>query len=132
MTRAISCKDAVRLKTLTPAFVFGMLALQTMLAESVCPADGLVITSLNDSTHAPTSRHYTGEAWDLRVHAFSSDRLVQRFAELYQERLGEQFTILYESPSTANAHLHVQVKMGHAFRWDHPRAAALSALLASR
>jgi hypothetical protein len=129
MTRQITCKQNVRLNQLTPAFVYGMLALQTMLLDQSCPDDGIVVTSLNDSTHGPTSRHYTGEAWDLRVHNFGSDQQVRAFQALYLARLGPQFTILYESPETMHAHLHCQVALGRAFQWDPDRETALARLL---
>ena len=70
---------------------------------------GLVITSANDSVHAQKSRHYSNEALDIRTHNLKNPVEVQK---LLKSNLGEKFTVLFESPNTPNAHLHIQPKAG--------------------
>lgn len=64
----------------------------------------LVITSGSDGTHSPTSRHYRGEALDLRIWNLHDPEAVR--AKI-QAALGPKFTALMESD-----HIHVQVKKG--------------------
>jgi hypothetical protein len=73
---------------------------------------GLVITSANDSVHSKNSRHYVNEAIDLRTHNLKSPEEVQK---LLKSKLGIKFTVLYESPGTPNAHIHIQPRMGTTF-----------------
>lgn len=71
-----------------------------------------VITSANDSLHKKNSRHYTNEAIDLRTHNLKNPEEAQK---MLQSKLGPKFTVLYESPGTANAHLHLQPKSGTTY-----------------
>lgn len=73
---------------------------------------GLVITSANDSVHSKNSRHYKNEALDLRTHNLKNPVEVQK---ILKSKLGEKFTVLYESPGLPNAHIHCQPKMGTEF-----------------
>ena len=79
-----------------------------------CPAE-IMITSVNDSTHLPTSKHYLNEAIDLRSHNFDATK-----KELFRKQLEDflnigspcPFTVLLESIGTSNEHFHVQVRKG--------------------
>jgi hypothetical protein len=73
---------------------------------------GLVITSANDSVHSRTSRHYVNEALDLRTHNLKSPEEVQK---ILKSKLGPKFTVLYESPGTPNAHIHIQPVKGSEY-----------------
>ncbi len=66
------------------------------------------ITSVNDSTHMVGSRHYVGQAVDLRVHTLPDEAARHAVAAELRAALGPQFTVLYESPGTPNAHIHVE------------------------
>ena len=76
------------------------------VADSVYREKGyeLVITSLNDSTHSDTSRHYQGMAVDFRTrHLRNNDP--QIITQLIKERLGKQFLVLFE-----RNHIHISYK----------------------
>lgn len=68
----------------------------------------VVITAGSNGTHAPKSRHYTGEAVDIRTHNFTLP--VDTLRASLQAALGPKFVVIWESPNTPNSHLHVQVR----------------------
>lgn len=110
----VTCKSSVRLKGLTPSLLRILRGVYAVAATCADVPD-VVITSINDSTHGPTSRHYTDEAVDLRVHNFPTDAARHRFAAALRAELGPVFTVLYEAPGTPNAHMHVQPKKGTTY-----------------
>lgn len=71
----------------------------------------LMITSANDSTHLPTSKHYKNLALDLRCKDFDR-KVLASFIQSLQTELGNDWTLLHEDAGTPNEHLHVQLKMG--------------------
>ena len=73
---------------------------------------GLVITSANDSVHMRNSRHYSNEALDIRTHNLKDPKEVQT---QLKRKLGSRFTVLYESPGTPNAHIHIQPIKGSVY-----------------
>ncbi len=64
----------------------------------------VMITSGSEGQHAPTSRHYSGEAIDIRTRNLKSP---EAFRKLYEVALGPKFRVLNEGD-----HLHAQVKKG--------------------
>lgn len=99
---AVSLKPGVK-------FEVESLGLARILASVlICGrVEDLVITSGSDGKHAPNSRHYKGEAVDIRTsnlkdRAATIDRL--------KRTLGPMFTVLDEGD-----HLHVQVKKGMTY-----------------
>lgn len=110
----LTCKPTVRFKAFTPALLHLLRGVYAVAAPLVAPA-AIVITSANDSTHSPTSRHYSDEAIDLRVKTFPSEAARLRFAAALRAELGPAFTVLYEGAGTLNAHLHLQPKKGTAY-----------------
>ncbi len=62
----------------------------------------LVITSLQDGVHATNSKHYTGQAADLRTSNLDPS-IVAGLAQELQARLGAGYWVLLESD-----HIHVQ------------------------
>jgi hypothetical protein len=111
----LACKDSVRFKRFTPAMLRMLAVLGDLAVTSGTAPDPLVITSANDSTHDPQSRHYTDEALDLRTHTFASRDLVLTFKAQLEQRLGDQFTVLWEGQGTGNSHLHCQVRKNHQY-----------------
>lgn len=100
----IRWKDSCRFDDL-----HGAIVLAIVRADAIFAGAGLDcwLTSLNDSTHMTGSKHFIGRAVDLRVHHIPD---AQRGEIAHQMRvaLGPQFTVLYESAGTPNAHLHIQ------------------------
>src|SRR5687767_6007740 len=66
----ILCKDSVRLKGVTPALAWMFYVLDGLARHKAGLPDQLVITSIYDGTHSPNSRHYVGEAIDIRSKNF--------------------------------------------------------------
>ncbi len=67
----------------------------------------VVITSGTDGAHAVNSRHYKGEAIDIRT---SNLPAPESFRKVYETRLGSKFRVLNEGD-----HLHAQVKKGGSY-----------------
>jgi hypothetical protein len=84
--------------------------------DLVLPSE-LVITSGSeggpqDHVHAPSSRHYTGEAIDIRTHNFPSRLAATEFYSALKRQLGHDFTVLFEFPGAPSEHIHVQPAKG--------------------
>jgi len=121
----ILCKSGVRLKGITPALAWMFYVLDGFVRHSGAKylPDELVITSIYDGTHLPTSRHYTGEAIDVRSKNFKTledktkfrgeleDALNSHPAAVAQG-LGDSFRVLIEDGGKDNEHFHVQVRKG--------------------
>ena len=75
------------------------------------------ITSINDSTHLPNSKHYKNEALDLRSKNFKTKSEKLTFINKLKLLLGDKFTVLFENENTNNEHFHIQVKKGEVFSW---------------
>lgn len=78
------------------------------------PPEGLVITSGSDGTHMEGSKHYTGEALDVRSKTLNAT-VRQQFITTLRAQLGPSFTVLLEDVGTANEHVHCQIKRGRRF-----------------
>jgi hypothetical protein len=86
----------------------------------------LTITSIYDGTHLPDSRHYLGEAIDIRAKNFNKMAEKIQFRGELESALnthplalaqgaGGSFRVLLENPGGDNEHFHVQVKKGRTF-----------------
>lgn len=64
----------------------------------------IVITAGSDGKHMAGSRHYLGEALDIRKWNIAD---VPAFVKALQAQLGPKFSVLVEAD-----HIHVQVKKG--------------------
>ena len=126
--RQILCKGNVRLKGVTPALAWIFYVLDGFVRKrggDTIP-DTITITAIYDGVHVANSKHYTGEAIDIRSKNFRTvaDRLRFR-SELESllnthpvavaQGMGNCFRVLYESAGTDNEHFHVQVKRGVTF-----------------
>lgn len=115
----IAVKEGATFRRITPALVRILEALVSiaMSGRALVPGmpDELVITSVNDSTHLPTSRHYRDEAMDLRSHSFPNRASKDTFLMTLQARLGPRFTVLFEGEHTEQEHFHVQPKKGTTY-----------------
>ena len=85
------------------------LAMSHMLATllRLTYAGEVVITSGTDGVHKPNSRHYKGEAVDIRTANLPDPGAFQK---LLSDALGQQFTVLDEGD-----HLHVQPRKGTTY-----------------
>lgn len=92
-------KPNVRLADLKPQCVLAI-----FIADSIYSKFGreLVVTSIDDSVHGPTSLHPSGFAFDLRTSFFRIDQIAPVEAAL-KEALTVDFDILYEGD-----HFHIE------------------------
>lgn len=111
----LTTKPGVRFAVITPALVHMLVALERLSRGMFAlPEEGLVITAGSDGRHAPTSKHYKGEAIDVRSKTMSATRRNALMSNLRVE-LGPQFTVLLEDEGRPNEHIHIQVKKGRRF-----------------
>jgi len=115
----IVCKPGVIFKRFTPALVRILEALDSIALSGRALVPGmpedLVITSANDSTHSPTSRHYRDEALDIRSKSFPTRASKDLFRMTLQARLGPKFTVLFENEGGEQEHFHAQVRKGGTY-----------------
>lgn len=111
----LTTKATVRFAVITPALL-RMLDVVERLSRTLpgLPDAGLVITAGSDGMHRTGSRHYTGEAIDLRSKTLHTDVRGLLMAAL-REELGPQFTVLLEDAGAPNEHVHCQVRRGQRF-----------------
>jgi len=109
-------KDSVRFKIWTHALdqILDTLLLIDEKKYEWMPLD-IIVTSVNDSQHMLTSRHYKNEAIDVRSHNFKNEENKYLFIEKLNYYLGPKFTVLYESIGQPNEHFHIQVKKGEVY-----------------
>jgi hypothetical protein len=105
----MTCKPSVRFKAFTPALL-------RILRAVYAVAPACVITSANDSTHSPNSRHYTNEAIDIRTKDLPTEQAKRDLVAALRRELGPAFTVLYEDPGGPNQHLHLQPRKGTAYQ----------------
>lgn len=80
--------------------------LEASVVWGIHGADSLVVTALRDGKHRPASRHFRGEAVDLRTHNLKPDELLKAH-ELLKAALGPKFAVLLENWGTPNEHVHI-------------------------
>jgi hypothetical protein len=68
----------------------------------------VVITSGNDSTHMDGSKHYSGEALDIRSKTFESEASKRRFMSDVLARLGPDYQAILEDHGGPNEHIHIE------------------------
>lgn len=109
---ALRSKTSARFALITPDLVWLLAALLAVQTHPDVPSEGLVITSGSDGTHLPTSKHYTGQALDVRSHTFASRAAKRRFQAAWLAALGPGYTVLLEQEGTPNEHFHAQRRKG--------------------
>jgi hypothetical protein len=98
----------IRLKTgVNPIGVRPEVLLIIMIADQVYTEykHACIVTSINDSTHSDTSRHYQGMAVDFRTKHLPNDAIAREIAEELRKRLGRHYLVLFE-----HNHIHVSYK----------------------
>jgi hypothetical protein len=103
----VSVKPGVRFER--DALALSRILSTLLLLPDVGPVRSLVITSGTDGSHMPNSKHYRGEAVDIRTRDWTPAVREQVRAALERE-LGPKFGVLDEGD-----HLHVQVKKGQVY-----------------
>ena len=97
-------KKGVTISKLTPQAVLAFVIVQPIFhrRDRVC-----IMTSGDDSTHKPTSKHYTGDAFDLRSKHL---RLAEKGEVLVEmkEALGENYDVIIELVGEPLEHYHIE------------------------
>jgi hypothetical protein len=95
----VSTKPGVRFDKESPALsrLLGQLLLLDYPGEAV-------VTAGSDGKHMVGSKHYTGNAIDIRSWNLSD---VKAFVDAYQKALGPKFSVIIEPD-----HIHAQVRKG--------------------
>lgn len=75
----------------------------------------VVITAGSDGAHTAGSRHYSGEALDIRSKTFADLEAKERFRRDYQAALGPKFRVLLEQVGLPAEHFHAQVRKGGTY-----------------
>lgn len=105
----VRTKPGVRFATFTPDLVEILGALVRLAAHPLLPSEGLVITSGSDGQHLANSKHYTGQAVDVRSRSFATANKVA-FTSVLRDTLGPRFTVLLEHEGLAQEHWHIQTR----------------------
>lgn len=68
-----------------------------------------IVTSMNDGVHKIGSRHYSGEAVDLRSKHISNSVVKERvYNALFKALAKEGFDVLLEGKGSTNEHFHIE------------------------
>ncbi len=103
----LSLKPNVRLDKLTPQMVVGL-----MIAWSIYSGFGydLTVTSGEDGTHSDLSKHYQGDALDLRTKHVPADKLALILATM-KAACDNQYDVVLEgadTPGSTGQHIHLE------------------------
>ena len=117
--RFVTFKENCRFKYYSDALGF-MLGHLNKIMSDIPSLPDIMVTSVNDSTHSPHSRHYTDEALDIRLHNFTDALQKHTFLNQLVARLNTDpeaikpncFWGQIENMGTPNEHCHIQVKLG--------------------
>lgn len=126
----IQCKQNVRVDRITAGLAWIIFCLEeyARMAPPVELPEIIVITAIADGKHSENSRHYRGEALDIRSKNFptnvSKDLFRNKFEDylnshpmldIYDENRRNKFRVLLESRGTDNEHFHAQIAKGKVF-----------------
>lgn len=114
---ALRCLSDVRVEAITAGLCRILTALEQVCRLGTHPdvPDPVQITAISNGQHMTGSRHYRGEAVDIRSKSFQSADAKRWFCDELAAALGPRFTVLLESAGQANEHVHVQVRKGTAY-----------------
>lgn len=96
----ISFKQGVDCTNISTKVFEGILVAHDVYADA--NVNEIVITSLCDGEHMVGSKHYSGEAFDLRIWAFSEIQVVAVVADLVCA-LGDDYDVVQHS-----SHIHIE------------------------
>lgn len=85
-----------------------ILAAIANVAQELGNPPEVFITSGTEGRHMPGSKHYTGEALDVRSHNFPSFAAKREFLNAVRRRLGRNYDVILESLGRPNEHFHIE------------------------
>ena len=92
--------DDINPRGLSTECLLGIIITEKVLAEF---GSDLTITSMNDGTHSKTSRHYAGDAFDVRTWGIKGQE--EKVCQRLREALGKHYFVLFEGD-----HIHISYK----------------------
>jgi hypothetical protein len=92
----------------------GMMAAVANVAQMLTTPLDVVITAGTDGAHMAGSKHYIGEALDIRSKGFPNRATKKMFIEQVLGRLGPGYQMFVESEGTENEHFHLEYDPGPA------------------
>ncbi len=92
-------KEGVKINGLKPEMLLGVIIIQSIFQQW---KKEFVLTSVTDGTHKEGSKHYEGQAVDIRIWDFTSEEL-ESFAKDLRDALGDDFDIVIEKD-----HIHAE------------------------
>ena len=92
--------DTINPRGLSTEALLGIIITERVLAEF---DSDLTIASLNDGKHSKTSRHYSGDAWDVRTWGIKGKEEI--VCQRLREALGKHYFVLFEGD-----HIHISYK----------------------
>ena len=95
----LACKANVR-----PRNLWIMAALSRIPA----PVKVITVTAGKDGKHMVGSKHYEGDALDIRTKNFPSRASKEAFALALRLELGPAYQVIFEAAGTPDEHLHVE------------------------
>jgi hypothetical protein len=95
-------KPGVRVHGLKPEIVLALIPAHAIWREH---GGQLVVTSGVDGTHKRASKHYSGQAVDLRIQGMP--QAAQAIAAL-KLALGDDYDVILEAAGTPNEHCHLE------------------------
>lgn len=97
----IAIKPGVRVEGLQPEILLALFIAHELFKEQ---AQTITLTCGTDGQHKASSRHYCGQAVDIRLPTAGKERLVEQLAG----RLGEGYDVVLEGD-----HIHVEFDPKH-------------------
>jgi hypothetical protein len=85
-----------------------LLAAVANVAAKLRGVDYVLITSIDTGTHMPRSRHYFGDAIDVRSTNFVTRERKLAFINAVLKRVGDGYQGILEGEGTANEHFHFE------------------------
>lgn len=94
-------KSGVKIDGLNAEIALAAVVANEVWIESGRP-EGVTITSAKDGKHRDDSKHYIGDAIDLRTRYFTKSKII-KVAEKLRRRLTDEFDVVIEK-----THIHVE------------------------
>jgi len=94
-------KHGVRINGVSPEIAVAMQISDDVFKE--LGYKGMTVTSICDGKHMEGSKHYTGEAFDVRTRIFN-DGQISSIAAALRNALGKEFDVVIEM-----SHIHVEI-----------------------
>ncbi len=97
-------KEGVSIAGVSPELVLGIFIINSVFTRY---AKDCILTSVTDGRHREGSKHYSGEAVDIRTKHLTNEEKTEITSEIARA-LGKDFDVILEGIGTDNNHLHIE------------------------